>query len=301
MEHIAGELQIEGGILKFQSCGGGMDIVSCRVTGSRVEIPDRIEALPVRKVAQKTFLSAKKLKELRLPAELLEIGDWAFAYCSNLEQVWLPKRELKLGKGIFKGCKALLGIYHLEDEKPEELQAGRLLGTVPERLEADYLFAPQASGTPEWICQYDARLTEFLDAPDEDGYIKMVYCGEEDIMSNMDLYLAGRRREKSELCFLRLLNPVGLEKPMEKKLRGYLAEHTAGCESRAAWETVFEGHGNDQAYYEAFTQSGCLTEENYEEILSQMGDRYPEMKGYLMRYRSKNMSDRDFFDALSLD
>ena len=35
-------------------------------------------------------------------------------------------------------------------------------------------------------------------------------------------------------------------------------------------------------------------------LLQQMGENYPEMKGYLMRYKSQEMEKADFFDALSL-
>lgn len=32
-----------------------------------------------------------------------------------------------------------------------------------------------------------------------------------------------------------------------------------------------------------------------------MGEQYPEIKGYLMRYKAQEMENVDFFDALSLD
>ena len=80
-----------------------------------------------------------------------------------------------------------------------------------------------------------------------------------------------------------------------------MASHTKGCASQAAWEVVFKEHGNEQDYYEAFAKVGCLTEDNYDAILSEMGENYPEMKAYLMRYKSQNMESSDFFDLLSLD
>ena len=44
-----------------------------------------------------------------------------------------------------------------------------------------------------------------------------------------------------------------------------------------------------------------MSEENYDMLLSEMGEQYPEMKGYLMRYKAQEMESVDFFDALSLD
>ena len=293
-------LEIEGGTLTYKINEREASIAACRVKESRVAVPDSIEDIPVTKLEKKAFLSSKGLKEISLPESLEEIGDWAFGYCSNLEKVWLPRKSLSFGRGVFKDCGRLSEICILGDESAEAEQTGRLLGVIPIKLEADYLFTPKEAGSELWLSRFDDKLREFLAVPDEDGYTKMVYCGEEDIVANMDLYLAERRRAKSRLCFLRLMNDVGLSEDFRGELSAYLAAHTRGCDSEAAWEVVFKEHGNEQSYYEAFTEAGCLTEENYDSILAQMGEQYPEMKGYLMRYKSQNMSGADFFDMLSL-
>lgn len=295
------ELEIEGGCLTYSDDEGEVTILSCRVSGSRIMIPDKIEELPVTKLDKKAFLSSKSLKEVYLPRGLKEIGDWAFAYCSRLEIVWMPRRKMDLGRGIFKECDRLVCIRHLDADNVREKQAGYLLGAVPMKLEADYLFTPEWAGETQWLARFDDKLKEFLTQPDEEGYTKMVYCGEEDIVANMDLFLAERQRQKARLCFLRLINDVGLEDAFREELRGYLAEHTVGCTSEAAWEVVFQEHGNEQEYYAAFTGAGCFGAENYDQILSRMGERYPEMKGYLMRYKSQQVESTDFFDLLSLD
>ncbi len=295
------ELEIEGGKLLYQEDEKEITVLSAKVRGSRITLPNEIEGLPVVKLHKKAFLSSKFLREIRLPEGLKEIGDWAFAYCSSLEKVWMPGEELSIGKDIFKDCNELSLICRLNSDSPFEEQIGRLLGTVPVRLSAAYLFTPGRAGDAQWLKQFDDKLKEFLSLPDEDGFTKMVYCGEEDIVANVEYYLAERRREKARFCFLRLINDVGLDGGFAGELRSYLAEHTKGSPSEAAWEVVFGEHGNEQAYYEIFTEAGCVTEENYDALLGQMGEDYPEMKGYLMRYRSRKMEKEDFFDMLSLD
>ena len=300
-KRVVKELEIEGGKISYTVEGEEAVILAGRVYGSRLFLPDQMDGKPVTKLDKKAFLSCKTLKGIRLPEALKEIGDWAFAYCSSLEEVWLPGRKLLLGKGIFKECERLAGIYRLNAEGSRWEQAGRLLGAVPIKLEADYLFTPEQAGEKEWLERFDDKLKEFLGQPDEDGYTKMVYCGEEDIVANMDLFLAEKRRAKARLCFLRLINDVDLGEEFCTELCDYLADHTVGCLSEAAWEVVFDEHGSDQEYYTVFTKAGCLTEENYDSILSRMGEAYPEMKGYLMRYHSQQMEKVDFFDMLSLD
>lgn len=299
------ELEIEGGSLKYSLTDKGVIVVSASAAGLEMRIPGEIEEKPVIRLEKKALLSDKRLCILHLPDSLLEIGDWAFAYCSNLEQVFLPKRQLVLGKGIFKECYRLESICPLEAGEivpdREKEQAGKLLGAVPVKLEADYLMTPENAGETIWLSRFDERLSFFLEQPDEEGYVKQVYCGEEDIMSNLDLYLEERRRAKSRLCFLRLLNPINLSGEFRQELSAYLREHTLGCQSQAAWEVVFGEHGSRQEYYAAFTEAGCLTAENYQGILQDMGENYPEMKAYLMGYKTKYMESTDFFAELSLD
>ena len=179
--HMEKEVDIEGGRAHFQISGDEITVISCKVCDSRVKVPDKIENLPVTKLHKKAFLSSKLLKEVWLPKGLKEIGDWAFAYCSALESVWIPKEEFAIGKDIFKDCSALKQICPLGADTVIEKQVGRLLGIVPVRLEADYLFTPGEAGQQEWLFRFDDKLREFLAAPDEDGFVKMVYCGEEDI------------------------------------------------------------------------------------------------------------------------
>lgn len=203
------ELEIENGVLTYIVKDGEAIILSGRAGGSRMEIPGRIENLPVARLDKKAFLSAKLLKEIRLPESVREIGDFVFAYCSSLESVWLPQKELVIGKGVFKDCHRLLAVYPTAPDGSFDRQTGMLLGAVPVKLEADYLFTPRQAGTKEWLLRFDDKLREFLSRPDEDGFVKMVYCGEEDIVANVEFYLAERKREKARMCFLRLMNDRG--------------------------------------------------------------------------------------------
>lgn len=344
------EAQVQGGRLTFEVRGDGICIKSCKVTLSRVIIPQKIQEVPVTAIDRKAFLSCKSLKEIWLPEGLEEIGDWAFAYCDNLESIYLPGRRsfaedladkwpsdgtysggkplqerlcdgepsggkpsdgagsrrtpstgLSIGKGVFKECRNLALICPLDPDGQPSRRVGALLGAAVMKLEAAYLFSPTEAGEKQWLMRFDDRLREFLNTPDEDGFVKMVYCGEEDIVANVEFYLAERRREKARLCFLRLINDDGLSGAFRQELSAYLAAHTKGCESEAAWEVVFKEHGNERSYYEAFVEAGCLTAENYDGILLQMGDRFPEMKAWLMRNRAGQGQEEDFFEGLSLD
>ena len=146
----------------------------------------------------------------------------------------------------------------------------------------------------------------------------MVLCGEEDYGSkenNLDYFLNQKRKSKVRIAFMRLLHPLGLKDTVKKELELYLLEHTAGCGASPAaflekentgaldetWQVLGSEHGEDSEYYKLFTQIGCLREENFDRILSETGENYPEMKAWFLKYKEEEIGYTDFFEALSLD
>ena len=120
-------------------------------------------------------------------------------------------------------------------------------------------------------------------------------------MSSLEYYLACRRSEKAQVCFVRLLNDLGLKQELRQYLFEYLKQNTKGCEYEAAWETVLKEHGQEKEYYRIFADAGCISEDNFDSLLLDMGENNPEMKAWLLRYREEEMSGADFFAELSLD
>ena len=292
------ELTVKGGSLSYLIKDGEVQVDNCRATETVFVIPDRIEDLPVTVIGKKAFLGNKRLSELILPDPLREVGDWAFAHCDGLKKVYLKKNPIIFGKGVFKDCRKLSRIYMKEEQ--DEKTAG-LLAMTPVMLDAEYLLSPMEAGEEIWLEKLDARLLTLLEKPDEEGYLKQVLCGEEDLMASLEYYLIGRRREKAQLCFLRLLNDFGLKQELRQYLFDYLKQNTKGCEYEAAWETVLKEHGQEKEYYRIFADAGCISEDNFDSLLLDMGESNPEMKAWLLRYREEEMWGEDFFAGLSLD
>lgn len=297
MEQIFTE-EVTGASLEFVIRNEEAYITGCHIKESRLEIPERLAGMAVTGIAKKAALSNKILKELVIPETIREIGDWAFAHCSRLKEVRMPRKAIWFGKGVFKDCKELTYIsFTGEDNK----KLFALLAAVPVMLEAEYLLSPMEAGERVWLQKLDARLLALLQKPDKEGYSRQVLCGEEDLMASLEVYLSDRRKQKARLCYLRLLNDIALEKDLENLLKTYLKENTKGCDYEAAWEVVLKENGTNQEYYRVFTEAGCVTEENFDALLFDMGERYPDMKAYLLRYKEQNMEDSDFFAGLSLD
>lgn len=276
----------------------GVSITGYDGKESKLCLPGRIEDRPVYKIAKKAFLSRKNLLEAVLPDTIEVLEEWAFAYCSGLEKVFFPKKKLSLGKGIFFSCTALQEIHCGEGE--EGGRPWKLLGAVPVVMDAEYLLTPWEAEEDHWIEKWDARLLGLLQEEDAEGYSKVVLCGEEDLNVNFEEFIRQKRQKKARMALLRLGSPYKLKEGIREKLLTFVREHTKGCASEAAWEVV-KAHGEERTYFEIFTQTGCLTEENFDAVLEDIGQSYAEMKAYFMRYREEYMKKEDFFDTLSLD
>lgn len=265
-------------------------------------------------IGKKAMLSCKSLRRVYLPESIEEVGDWAFAYCDELREIHLPEKEIRFGKGIFREC----GKVRLVTVEGKHKDVGGLLASTVTLLDAPYLFSTLRCGDEDWLKQWDARMLQLIRTADKDGYSKMVLCGEEDYGSkenNLDYFLNQKRKSKVCIAFMRLLHPLGLSEEVRNELEDYLREHTAGSgfssETSEAkkdadildetWQVLLSEHGEDSEYYKLFTEIGCLTEENFDRILSETGENYPEMKAWFLKYKEEMIGYSDFFAELLLD
>lgn len=270
---------------------------------SQVEVPERIEELPVISVDRKAFLSKKNLRRIWLPDTLEEIGDWAFAYCDHLTEIVIPRRKVRFGKAVFMECKELECISAAGKSSQEVCATfpGELMAAAVTAMDAAYLLDMETAGTEEWLGKWDARLGSVLHLPDQEGFSRQILCGEEDYGStDLSAYMSGRRKEKIRLCLLRLLSDQGLSAPLRRELEEYLRSHTKGQPTEETWQVILQEHGADREYYQLFSAIGCVTEDNLNQILADIGGEYPEMKAYFLRCGEETDGAADFFAGLEL-
>ena len=280
--------------------------------GNKIElvIPKAIDDLPVTAIEKKAFFNVSGLYRIYLPNTLESIGDWAFAHCRDLEEIYLSRKEYVLGKSLFMECSALKRICLTEKENGNAGEKevcrgfGSLLASTCGVLDAPYLFQTTKVDDEEWLALWDARMLTILHGDDMEGYTKLLLCGEEDYGSrenNLDYFLEQKRKRKVRVAFLRLLYDKGLAEANQKELTGYLLSHTKGCESEETWLVLKEEHGEDMEYISLFADLGCLTTENFDDILLDLGAEHPQMKAFFMKYKEEHLEKCDFFGKLSLD
>lgn len=243
------------------------------------------EILPVIDIKRKAFLGNKRLKRVVIPEGVRSIGEWAFASCSSLASVEFESDfDIRFGKGVFLNCNQLEALRICGRDS----QFAALLASVAMIPETAYLLNLREAGSQEWIRKYDARLMDLLQRPDEEGFSKQILCGEEDYGStNKELYESNQRREKIRFFFLRMMNDQGLSEELREKLLAYLLEHTAGKEQDETWRVILEEKGDLRSWYGCFVELGCLTKENLDGVLLDIGEGNPEMKAYFLDAMSK--------------
>ncbi len=295
------EFSTPNGNLFFEEKDGALQLREYRGRDILVTIPESIEGKTVRVIGKKAFLSAKDIKEIRLPEGIIEVQEWAFACCSNLEVLLFPRRPITFGQGILKDCHKLKRICLAEAALEEDTSF--LLAATMNKLDAFYLFDMKEAGSKEWFKQWDARMFFLMEQEDTEGFSKMLLCGEEDYGSkenNLDYYMEQKRREKVRLAMLRLFHDRELTKENRQKLLAYLQAHKKGEPTEETWKVVLEEHGDEKPYYQFLMDMDCITTGNFDAMLEDMGDYHTEMKAFMMNYRNTKLKE-DAFAALSFE
>lgn len=300
-----GELDTEHGVLQYEISESGVKITGHRGRDIEVTVPEMIDACPVTCIGKKAFLSNKMIRQIALPGSVVQIEDWAFAYCSKLSKILIPYHRIEIGQGIFKDCPLLEQIVdgRGQEQDAKTTDVSYLLAAVMSRLDAFYLFDFENAGKAEWIAQWDARMQSLMQMEDAEGFSKMLLCGEEDYGSrenNLDYYMEQRRRDKASLAMLRLMHGFGLQQPVQKELTRYLLSHVKGEPTEETWKVVLEEHGDDLRYYQFLTEIGGVHADNFQAMMEDMGAEHTEMKAYLMNYYSKIRTTEDLFADFEL-
>lgn len=297
--HMLGEKEIRVGDtnITYKVEEQGAVIISGQRVGGFLKLPEMIEDRPVIAIAKKAFLGQSSLREVILPKSCQRIEDWGFAQCSNLTSFYAPNHQLVLGKGVFNHCESIRNICI---GTPEKEDTSVLLALLADKLDGEYLLTDQSRGSREWFEKWDRRLFSYLKEPDDDGYMKLALCGEEDIMLNIPEFMAEKRKQKCFLCLIRLKHASHLSEEMRNAFVTYLKNLTKGCETEEAWQALFTQFDGDTSYYEVFADIGCITKDNLDAVLMDMGQEFAEAKAFLLRYRQEHFQKADVFEMFSL-
>ena len=173
---------------------------------NKCHIPESIDG---KTIERKTVLGNQKIESIFVPYGIRNIGDWAFAHCMKLKEVWLPDTLEELGRDIFQDDKMLEKIYlyskrkkasdksALEDEyfvfeeaaglvtfavkcfeKSEYINNTLLIMQTNFETDSDNKFNDFKKKS--WLNSFDEALLEYINEPDDTGFNPFLAGGEED-------------------------------------------------------------------------------------------------------------------------
>ena len=62
-----------------------------------------------------------------------------------------------------------------------------------------------------------------------------------------------------------------------------------------------EEHADSLEYYRLFADAGCITEENFDSLLTDLANGSAEIKAYMLKYKDEHLQTADAFSAFELD
>lgn len=308
------EMELQNGTLFYEIEAGEVAICGYHGIDATLILPDFIEGNPVTVIAKKAFMGQKHLIRVELPKTIKYIDDWAFAHCYMLREIAIYPNPISIGKGVFMECTKLAEANLLEepdciknfpqDERKKIMESipGLMMSTLTV-LEASYLFQPQDAGETGWFIQYDNKMMMELNQDDMEGYTKTISCGEEDYgNTSQEQYISERRKGKVRLLLIRLLHEYGMKEDVRGCCEKYLREHMPGQESDETWQVVQNEYGENLACFELLCKIGCVTADNIEQLIQDLGQNNPEAKSFLMKYKQEKFSSNteDFFAGFEL-
>ena len=89
-----------------------VEILEYKGEAQNVNIPNYIDGLEVRYIANGAFIHKDSIIEANIPESVREIGNAAFAFCENLQRVVINGNVISYGDGAYEGCKNLKTIIN---------------------------------------------------------------------------------------------------------------------------------------------------------------------------------------------
>lgn len=265
---------------------------------------------PYLHIAPKAFLSCKTIESLKLPMTLESIGDWAFAHMHNLTDLYLPARNITLGKKVFLDCENLQRIHIMNDTSGNE-GLSEMLGAAITILENTDLLQPHLAGSCDthkaWLADFDTALEEFLTLEDNHGFEPVFYgwFNDDDVYSTqLPLFMKKKRTGKLTLVFLRLRYSMHLTEHLKELLQAYLADHmpwgTKAEEHTITWD-LLPGYCQDEpVYIQILEQAGAFETAHIPSLIDHLQDASAEVIAYLLNLKSSYQRSDDFFEHFSL-
>lgn len=266
-----------------------------------IEIPERINGLPVTEVDSYAFAHRLELTEVILPAPIKRIGSHAFYNCKNLRLAELYDGIRELEDGAFKNCHSLSEVRMHSREGREGCIRNLLDENIHEvTLDIEYVDGQRArllfpAFEDDYVENTPARIFQAVSYGSGGAYRQCMQAGSMDYRAFDVLFARSVREDRFEAALFnsvgRLRCPYRLYESAKKNYTDFLRENGA----RAAAHYI---KANDAETVAFLCETGALDENAVQEALKTASDmRLPQITGILLDYKSRNFpTKRKSFD-----
>lgn len=298
---------------EYQIIDGNAVVSRCYGEEARVEIPERLQECPVRRLEAYAFSNARRLPdqkkavcgtellEVKLPRSLREIGGYAFYGCRNLERLTMYHETKDIAGGAFTGCHHLKELtvymgqawgYCLKD-LISELRHEIHVTLIYEANERAELLFPEYY--EEAVENTPARMLETHFHGSGYTYRQCFRDGKFNFLEYDRLFFEAQAWESEdfciELCLLRLLFPHGISEEARGCYMSWLMEHRM---SAAQWCIRFEQEERLE-FISTFTDWSAS---ELDELIREANHQGRiQMQSFLMDYRNQHCRrEKKIFD-----
>ncbi|MBQ8914141.1 MAG: leucine-rich repeat protein [Lachnospiraceae bacterium] len=276
-------------------------------------------------IPKKSVLGNQKVDIIMVPYGVKVVGDWAFAHCMSLKEIWLPDTIREFGKDVFLDDNRLekIVVYSkeekisdsskIEDEKVLDDyyvydEVAELLAIAVKCFEKSDIYNFTNLASDEWFERYDAYLTNYIAKPDEEGFNPFLAGGEEDYEdpeNDIEYYAKKQREKKCGAIFERLKVYDRLSSKEENDARSeknILAYTTYLKKNKEeAIQFILDKRQGSYDYFKIYAEHELIEEKDIPKLLESFSDEdYVECKAYLIKYKDSHFNNGNVWDMFEL-
>lgn len=276
-------------------------------------------------ISKKAVLGNQKVDIIMVSYGVKGVGDWAFAHCMSLKEIWLPDTIKEFGKDVFLDDNRLekIVVYSkeekisdsskIEDEKVLDEyyvydEVAELLAIAVKCFGKSDIYDFSRLESDEWFEWYDTNLTAYIKKSDEEGFNPFLAGGEEDYEdpeNDIEYYSKKQREKKCGAIFERLKVYDRLSSKEENVARSEktISEYISYLKKNKdeAIQFILDKKQGSYNYFKIYAEQNLIEEKDISMLLESFSDEdYVECKAYLIKYKDSHFNNGNVWDMFRL-
>ncbi|MBQ9200385.1 MAG: leucine-rich repeat protein [Lachnospiraceae bacterium] len=284
---------------------------------NKCHVPD----INLDEVSKKAMLGDKNVDLIFVPYGIKRIGDWAFAHCIRLKEIWLPDTLKGFGKDVFLDDINLekIVVYskikneseshsknstELYDDKKEQMyfvndDISELLAIAVKYFKNGEAYNFSRLIDDKWLEWFDTNLLAYIDEPDDSGFNPFLAGGEEDYEdpeNDINYYKKKQREKKCGAILVRL-------KAAQKPTAAYIEKYKKFINAHKKETIMFMLDKKHESFslLKIYTEYDFIEETDIPYLLESFSDeQYIDCKAYIIKYKDHNFGKKSIWDEFKL-